>query len=41
MNLIAQWQDQWKEFYEKQTTDMEETNKFWKEQWSTLVSGTD
>lgn len=34
-DLIAQWQDQWKEFYEKQTTDMEETNKFWKEQWST------
>ena len=25
-DLIAQWQDQWKEFYEKQTTDMEETN---------------
>ena len=24
-DLIAQWQDQWKEFYEKQTTDMEET----------------
>lgn len=34
-DLIAQWQDQWKEFYEKQTTDMEETNKFWKEQWTT------
>lgn len=34
-DLIVQWQDQWKDFYEKQTTDMEETNKFWKEQWST------
>lgn len=32
--LIAQWGDQWKEFYENQTADMEATNLFWKEQWS-------
>lgn len=34
-DLVAQWQDQWKEFYEKETADMQSTNAFWKEQWST------
>lgn len=33
--LVSQWKDQWKEFYEKQTSDMEATNAFWREQWST------
>lgn len=33
--LVAQWGDQWKEFYENQTSDMESTNAFWKQQWST------
>lgn len=33
--LIAQWGDQWRAFYEKETTDMEATNAFWKQQWST------
>lgn len=32
--LIAQWGDQWKAFYEAQTSDMESTNAFWKQQWS-------
>lgn len=34
-DLVAQWQDQWTEFYEKETSDMEATNAFWKQQWST------
>lgn len=34
-DLVAQWQDQWSEFYEKETSDMEATNTFWKQQWST------
>lgn len=33
--LVAQWGDQWKEFYEKQTSDMASTNAFWKQQWAT------
>lgn len=36
--LVAQWQDQWKEFYEKETADMQSTNAFWKEQWSIWFS---
>lgn len=31
--LVAQWGDQWKEFYENQTSDMESANSFWKNQW--------
>lgn len=31
--LVAQWGDQWKAFYSKQTSDMESTNSFWKNQW--------
>lgn len=33
-DLVAQWGDQWQEFYEKQVADMERTNVFWKEQWA-------
>lgn len=32
--LVAQWQDQWVEFYEKETEDMKATNAFWKQEWS-------
>lgn len=31
--LVAQWGDQWKAFYEKETADMTATNAFWKQQW--------
>lgn len=31
--LVAQWEDQWKTFYESQTSDMESTNTLWKSQW--------
>lgn len=34
-DLIAQWGDQWEEYYARQVTDMERTNIFWKEQWAT------
>lgn len=33
--LVAQWGDQWREFFENQTTDMEQTNQKWKDQWNT------
>ena len=33
--LVAQWGNQWKVFYEKETKDMTATNAFWKQQWST------
>lgn len=33
--LVAQWQDQWVEFYKKETGDMKATNEFWKQEWST------
>lgn len=33
--LVAQWQDQWAEFYEKETADMKATNEFWKQEWFT------
>lgn len=33
-DLVAQWEDQWDAFYEKETSDMEATNAFWKDQWS-------
>lgn len=31
--LLDQWKDQWREFFEKQTLDMETTNAFWKREW--------
>lgn len=31
--LLDQWKDQWKEFFEKQTDEMETTNAFWKREW--------
>lgn len=31
--LLDQWKDQWQEFFEKQTLDMETTNAFWKREW--------
>lgn len=37
-DLIAQWADQWDEFYENQTSDMEATNALWKELWTTWYS---
>lgn len=33
--LVAQWGDQWKAFYEKETGDMTATNAFWKQQFAT------
>lgn len=32
--LLDQWKDQWNEFFEDQTAEMEETNALWKKQWS-------
>lgn len=32
-SMVAQWEDQWKAFFEKETADMEETHDFWKDQW--------
>lgn len=32
-SLLAQWQDQWQEFFEKQTSEIEATNDFWKNEW--------
>lgn len=31
--LIAQWEDQWKAFFEKETEDMTSTNAYWKRMW--------
>lgn len=31
--LVAQWEDQWRRFYEEQTTDMTKTNAYWKSMW--------
>lgn len=36
--LVAQWEDQWKRFYENQTDDMEKTNEYWKQQWENWYS---
>lgn len=33
--LVAQWKDQWDAFYEKETSDMQETNAYWKQLWAT------
>lgn len=32
--LLDQWKDQWDEFYENQTEEIENTNQFWKEEWA-------
>lgn len=32
-SMVAQWEDQWKAFFEKETADMSATNAFWKDQW--------
>lgn len=34
-DLVAQWEDQWDAFYEKETSDMEATNAYWKQLWTT------
>lgn len=31
--LVAQWEDQWRAFYEAQTADMTATNALWKKMW--------
>lgn len=31
--LVAQWEDQWRKFFEDQTDDMEKTNAYWKRTW--------
>lgn len=37
-DMVAQWEDQWKKFFEMQTEDMTTTNANWKEQWRTWFS---
>lgn len=32
-DLVAQWEDQWKEFYEKETDKITSTRELWDEQW--------
>lgn len=32
-NMVAQWEDQWKKFYEEYTDDMNNTAKYWKDLW--------
>ena len=38
-DLVKQWADQWRVFYENETTDMNKTNAFWKEQWRIWYAG--
>lgn len=33
--LVAQWKDQWDDWYATQTADMQETNAYWKQLWAT------
>ena len=33
-SMVAQWEDQWKKFFEAQTDDMTQTNAKWKKEWS-------
>lgn len=33
-DMVAQWEDQWKKFFEEETADMASTNSSWKKQWS-------
>lgn len=33
-SMVAQWEDQWKKFFEAQTDDMTTTNAAWKKQWA-------
>lgn len=37
--MVAQWEDQWTEFFEKQTSDMTSTNAYWKAQWQEWMTG--
>lgn len=37
-DMVSQWEDQWKKFFEMQTEDMTATNENWKEQWRTWFS---
>lgn len=32
-NMVAQWEDQWRRFYEEYTDDMNRTAKYWKDLW--------
>lgn len=32
-HMVAQWEDQWKEFFENQSKEMADTSEVWKEQW--------
>ena len=32
-DLVKQWADQWRVFYENETADMNKTNAFWKNEW--------
>lgn len=34
-HIVAQWENQWQTFYNKETADMTATNAFWKQQWAT------
>ena len=38
-DLVKQWADQWRVFYENETADMNKTNAFWKEQWRIWYAG--
>ena len=38
-DLVKQWADQWRVFYENETADMNKTNAFWKEQWHIWYAG--
>lgn len=35
-DMVKQWEDQWKRFFEEQTEDITITNAMWKEQWETF-----
>ena len=38
-DLVKQWADQWRVFYENETADVNKTNAFWKEQWRIWYAG--
>lgn len=38
-SMVAQWEDQWKAFFEKETSEMQDTHNFWKEQWRIWFAG--
>ena len=37
--LVAQWGDQWRQFFNQQTADMTSTNQKWKDQWAAWFAG--